>query len=669
MPDTNFLLTLLPIALAMVVAAILIVAAFSWLNTSRRADQAESEVEQLRIEKDQEHVAKHLALTERESALRAFRAREDEITLLNQRLTDSKAQTVRAEAAFRAEEQRRIELERLSATRLELSGTADGGPVTIRDLSDETVAALTADLEHARGELALSRAEAVRQEARLAAMDDLKLELDRAKARLIDAQAATQREVEKVARIGNAASDALLTETRLNEARARISALEAEVSALRAQPGTAALAGPEPDAHARALEAAVAAGHAQLDALNARLAQREAQLAAQRADSQRQLTDLRARLSAAPATPAAWEGERAQLLTDLAAARAAVEHQAETVRLAALSAPPDRSDELSALATQLAAARAEIEAAHSARATEARTRDEEIARLTGSLDALRQQASAPAVLPVDVRADDLSTLREALETARADAADQDARITLLRQEIADAQQQTARQAEAFAAERKALTEATAKANAEAQDVGARLAGMATTVAALEARVKAAPEPTHAEPPVAAPSPDLADARARIDALEQTVVERERRIAGLTAEIESLERADGTPPQAAAEEPAQDERDFEIADLRRQLSDSVGDLRRAMDALAERDNELTQLRARVEGASRPAAAAVRLQASAAETPVAVAASGGKDDALEEIVGIGPTIARRLRMAGIRTYQQVAATSPDRLEEIA
>ena len=56
-------------------------------------------------------------------------------------------------------------------------------------------------------------------------------------------------------------------------------------------------------------------------------------------------------------------------------------------------------------------------------------------------------------------------------------------------------------------------------------------------------------------------------------------------------------------------------------------------------------------------------------SAAETPVAVAASGGKDDALEEIVGIGPTIARRLRMAGIRTYQQVAATSPDRLEEIA
>ena len=87
LPDTNFLLTLLPIALAAIVAAIVVVAAFSWLNTSRRAERAETEAEQLRLEKDQEHVAKHLALSERDNAVNAFRVRDQEFGELEARLT------------------------------------------------------------------------------------------------------------------------------------------------------------------------------------------------------------------------------------------------------------------------------------------------------------------------------------------------------------------------------------------------------------------------------------------------------------------------------------------------------------------------------------------------------------------------------------------------------
>ena len=113
LPDTNFLLTLLPIALAAVVAAIVVVAAFAWLNTSRRAEKAETEAEQLRLEKDQEHVAKHLALAERDNAVKAFQIRDQEFGELESRLTDARALAAQSEATFRAEQQRRIELERL----------------------------------------------------------------------------------------------------------------------------------------------------------------------------------------------------------------------------------------------------------------------------------------------------------------------------------------------------------------------------------------------------------------------------------------------------------------------------------------------------------------------------------------------------------------------------
>ena len=236
LPDTNFLLTLLPIALAAVVAAIVVVAAFSWLNTSRRAEKAETEAEQLRLEKDQEHVAKHLALSERDNAVNAFRVRDQEFSELEARLTDARSLAAQSEASFRAEQQRRIELERLTSARdgatLALSGalTATGAQLehsTGTSIEkDEALTSLTSDVERARAELEVVRAELMRKDVRLAEMDALKRQLDEKNAKLVDAMATAQNESRKVAEISAVAGSALLLESQLNEARARVGELE-----------------------------------------------------------------------------------------------------------------------------------------------------------------------------------------------------------------------------------------------------------------------------------------------------------------------------------------------------------------------------------------------------------------------------------------------------------
>jgi predicted flap endonuclease-1-like 5' DNA nuclease len=107
---------------------------------------------------------------------------------------------------------------------------------------------------------------------------------------------------------------------------------------------------------------------------------------------------------------------------------------------------------------------------------------------------------------------------------------------------------------------------------------------------------------------------------------------------------------------------------------------MSSLRRAMSELAARDLQLTRAAVRLEergdAAARspaPAAAPAGLGTFEANAP-AVAdapthAAPATADALEEIIGIGPTIARRLRLAGIKTYKQIAESTPDQLEEIA
>lgn len=61
---------------------------------------------------------------------------------------------------------------------------------------------------------------------------------------------------------------------------------------------------------------------------------------------------------------------------------------------------------------------------------------------------------------------------------------------------------------------------------------------------------------------------------------------------------------------------------------------------------------------------PAPAATRPTATAA-TAEAVATGS---DPLEQISGVGPTYARRLRAAGVKTFAQLASRTPEELREI-
>lgn len=839
LPDTNFLLTLLPIALAAVVAAIVVVAAFSWLNTSRRAEKAETEAEQLRLEKDQEHVAKHLALTERDNAVNAFRVRDQEFGELEARLTDARSLAAQSEASFRAEQQRRIELERLASSRdgatRALSGalTATGEQLeqsTDQSIEkDEALTSLTSDVERARAELEVVRAELMRKDVRLAEMDALKRQLDEKNARLIDAMAAAQNESRKVAEISAVAGSALLLESQLNEARARVGELERmaadrENKLRQAEAAPFTSAGDEAAARASGLQAQLTAAHGRIDALNEAVVRRDAQLAAHQAEVRRLTSELKHGTTAmveAPAMPpvgpnapvglavaalaapvsdglaalnADLERALAQTRAELAAAReaqtetpardaaalqsgrgatgAAVDpqHLAELERelgeakteIATLKAErgsqPDPEPaaelerelaeartELARRGAELAELRSKVNAAESAplAANPAETealaeRDRIIASLTAELSTTRQQASVPFIAPES----ELAKLKEAIETARADAADQDARIILLREDLNGAQSKIA----SLGDEKTALEASLKKALDDNQSAAARLSAMAAAVDGLESQIrdtrgqfeseraqaqraesslKAAEarfvEMSAAASSMAALSAQVADARARSVALEQVVADRERRIAGLSAQVAQADRAltdraaalDDARDQArlareAMEAPSQvvepkavnaavagargerpdverlvaagAEKDQQISTMRRQLDESMSSLRRAMSELAARDLQLTRAAVRLEEhgdaaarVSAPAVAPAGLSAFEANAPVEAEAAARPTpqpaDTLEEIIGIGPTIARRLRLAGIKTYRQIADSTPDQLEEIA
>ena len=833
LPDTNFLLTLLPIALAAIVAAIVVVAAFSWLNTSRRAERAETEAEQLRLEKDQEHVAKHLALSERDNAVNAFRVRDQEFGELEARLTDARSLAAQSEASFRAEQQRRIELERLTNARdgatLALSGalTATGEQLAhstgMSTEKDEALTSLTSDLERARSELEVVRAELMRKDVRLAEMDALRRQLDEKNAKLMDAMAAAQNESRKVADISAVAGSALLLESQLNEARARVGELERlaadredKLRQAAAAPFTSA--GDEAAARANGLQTAVTAAHGRIDALNEAVARRDAQLAAHQAEVRRLTSELKQMAPVAqiepatqapapsPASPvdalaalnADLERELAQTRAELAAARAAQastpaseaapEGVALLAGLGAMAAAPDplhlaelerelseANTELAtlkaergslpdpghaaALERELADARAELArrgaemaelhskvnaadaappAINLADAAGLAERDRIIANLTSELNATRQQASVPLI----AAGSELAQLKSAIETARADAADQDARIALLRDDLNSAQSKIASVNE----EKSALEATLKKALEDNQSAAARVSAMVATVGGLELQIHEAraqleserAQAQHAESSLkaaevrfvelsgaassmAALSAQVADARARSVALEQVVADRERRIAGLSAEVAQADRAltdraaalddardqarlaraameapaPVTEPQTEAANPvsaranrpeverlvaAAAEKDQQISSMRRQLDESMSSLRRAMSELAARDLQLTRAAVRLEEhgdaaarASAPPDAPAGLgtfEANApAEAEVAARVAPQPADALEEIIGIGPTIARRLRLAGIKTYQQIAESTPDQLEEIA
>lgn len=63
-----------------------------------------------------------------------------------------------------------------------------------------------------------------------------------------------------------------------------------------------------------------------------------------------------------------------------------------------------------------------------------------------------------------------------------------------------------------------------------------------------------------------------------------------------------------------------------------------------------------------------AASSETMAQAAETRAISATQASVADDLTEIKGIGPTFAKRLTEAGITTYKDIAATSPERLREV-
>ncbi len=872
LPDTNFLLTLLPIALAAVVAAIVVVAAFSWLNTSRRAEKAEMEAEQLRLEKDQEHVAKHLALSERDNAVNAFRVRDQEFGELEARLTDARSLAAQSEASFRAEQQRRIELERLTSARdgatLALSGalSATGEQLEhstgISIEKDEALTSLTTDVERARAELEVVRAELMRKDVRLAEMDALKRQLDEKNAKLVDAMATAQNESRKVAEISAVAGSALLLESQLSEARARVAELERlaadrEHKLRQAEAAPFTSAGDEAAARASAMQVEISAAHGRIDALNEAVSRRDAQLAAHQAEVRRLTSELHIRNAPAAAPEAAspstaetpvslieaqaalnadLERELNQARAELAALRAIPASQTEVlgrmdvatqtahppsepIALAAGLAPASNAQLLATIERELTEARAELAAAQSAptpiagaqhlaelerelgeakteiatlkaergnppdpghaaalerELAEARTelarrgaemaelhakvnaaeaappavpapdladlaqRDRIIASLTAELNTSRQQASVP-ILATD---SELAQLKAAIETARADAADQDARITLLREDLNTAQAKIA----SLGDEKSALEAALKKAVDANQSATDRMTAMAAAVGGLESQIqevrsqlenerdqaqRAASSLKAAEArflelsgvasSMAALSAQVADARARSVALEQVVADRERRIEGLSAQVAQADRAltdraaalddardQARMARAAMEAPAPipeppaeaadpaggratrpeverlvaagSEKDQQISILRRQLDESMSSLRRAMSELAARDLQLTRAAVRLEehgdAAAKAAAPPVApaglgsFEASApAEAEVAARPTPPPADALEEIIGIGPTIARRLRLAGIKTYKQIAESTPDQLEEVA
>ena len=171
----------------------------------------------------------------------------------------------------------------------------------------------------------------------------------------------------------------------------------------------------------------------------------------------------------------------------------------------------------------------------------------------------------------------MAQLKSAVETARADAADQDARITLLREDLNSAHTKIA----ALGEEKSALETSLAKAVDDSHTAAARLSAMAATVGALESQIhdvrdqferehtqaqraasslKAAEarfvELSGAASSMAALSAQVADARARSVALEQVVADRERRIEGLSAQVAQADRA--LSDRAAALDDARDQ---------------------------------------------------------------------------------------------------------------
>lgn len=700
LPDTRFLLTLVPIVLVAAVTAFVIVAAFAWLNASRRAEKAETEAEQLRLEKDQEYVAKHLALTERDSAVRAFQVREDELRELENRLADVKAEAVRLKAALHGEQQRREEVERLAARPPDEAAALP--------INDETAIALTATVERLRAELEHARVELARKDARLDEVDALKRQLEVANTRMLDAQTAAQREAEKVAQISTAAGDALQTESQL---RARALAAEAALV-----PG----ASEEIAARIRDAEAERDAALGRVSELQKRVAQHEAEWAAQQSERARLEAALAAAVDHAATVPSAsaeaTDGAIAALEAELKAARA---------ELAAMrtNAPADPSA-VADLERELGEARAElarrgariaelVSLAGASAAGETPTdpaappapapdaRDGQIAQLTADLAAARATPEAA----------ELSQLRDALASAQADIRDQDSRIALLRSDL----HALTLRAAALTEEKAALAASLDKARAESEADQAQLASLSKAVSAFEARAQLDAQnntsPRMASSLKATETPgsgvgsgglsaQLADARARGLALEQILAERDRRIEALAARLSQTERAmanqaaalkdaqapatvapvlpetDSRREQGQTEAGAQGgtDKDEQIATLRRQLDESMSNLRRAMEELADRDARQVSASVRVDAHPAGAADSANVASEAADAVDANPAERSpnrkpQDDALEEIVGIGPTIARRLRMAGIRTFRQVAETPPNRLEEIA
>ena len=397
-----------------------------------------------------------------------------------------------------------------------------------------------------------------------------------------------------------------------------------------------------------------------------------------------------------------------------------------------------RGAEMAELHSKVSAAEAAPPAANTSDLAALAERDRVIANLTAELNTTRQQASVPLVATDS----ELAQLKSAVETARADAADQDARITLLREDLNSAHAKIA----ALGEEKSALETSLAKAVDDSHTAAARLSAMAATVGALESQIqdvrdqferehaqaqraasslKAAEarfvELSGAASSMAALSAQVADARARSVALEQVVADRERRIEGLSAQVAQADRA--LSDRAAALDDARDqarlaraameapapipesqaetaetqgarpkgpeierlvaagaEKDQQIATMRRQLDESMSSLRRAMSELAARDLQLTRAAVRLEEqgdaatrSSAPPVAPSGLGTFEASAPIdraiSAPATTPPPDALEEIIGIGPTIARRLRLAGIKTYKQIAESTPDQLEEIA
>ncbi len=101
------------------------------------------------------------------------------------------------------------------------------------------------------------------------------------------------------------------------------------------------------------------------------------------------------------------------------------------------------------------------------------------------------------------------------------------------------------------------------------------------------------------------------------------------------------------------------------DLRARLDERERELSQERERGAEREDELERLRRELapkEFSIAAAAPAVIAEAPAvlvAESPVPAGADGLVGDDLEEIHGVGPKLARRLRENGITTFAQIAA----------